>query len=233
MITRIIESIKRRIALQSSEKYINYLRSKGIKIGNGCYMFDPKTVQIDYSRPTLLEIGNNVRLNYGLTILTHDYASYVFINHYNEFIPSHKRIKIGNNIWFGRNCTILKGVTIGDNCIIGYGSVVMKDIPANSVAAGSPAKVICSLEEYYAKREKQYLKECIEYAQCIIKSGKEPKVEDFYDDYTLFVDGSNYHDYPYPYSNVFNKEQFEYWKRNHKKKFKDFDDFMKYVKSNF
>lgn len=233
MLTHIIESVKRKIALQSSEKYINYLRSKGVKIGKNCYTPEPKSISIDYSRPLLLEIGENVRLNQGLTIMTHDFASMTFINAYNEFIPSHRKIKIGNNVYFGRQCTVLKGVTIGDNCIIGYGSVVMKDIPANSVAVGSPAKVICTLEEYFAKREKQYLKECIEYAQCIINSGKEPKVEDFYDDYTLFVDGSNYQDYPYPYSNVFNKEQFEYWKKNHKKQFEDFDDFMKYVKSNF
>ena len=44
---------------------------------------------------------------------------------------------------------MLKGVTIGDNCIIGYGSTVMKDIPANSVAVGTPTKVICTIEEYF------------------------------------------------------------------------------------
>ena len=80
MITRIIESIKRRIALQSSDKYINFLRSKGIKIGTGCYIPNPKSVQIDYSRPLLLEIGNNVRLNQDLTIMTHDFASMAFVN---------------------------------------------------------------------------------------------------------------------------------------------------------
>jgi len=232
MLTHIIESIKRKIALQSSEKFINYLRSKGVKIGKGCYIPNPKSVQIDYSKPILLEIGEHVRLNQDLTIMTHDFASMAFVNAYNEFIPSHRKIKIGSNVYFGRKCTVLKGVTIGDNCIIGYGSVVMKDIPANSVAAGCPAKVICTLEEYFSKREKQYLKECTEYAQHIIKSGRNPKIEDFYDDYTLFVDGSNYQNYPYPYYNVFSKEQFEHWKKNHKKKFKDFDDFMKYVKSN-
>lgn len=55
------------------------------------------------------------------------------------------------------NCTVLKGVTIGDNCIIGIGSIVTKDIPANSVAIGNPAKVVCSLDEYFEK-EKTILK---------------------------------------------------------------------------
>lgn len=51
-------------------------------------------------------------------------------------------IKVGNNVWIGGNVTVLAGVTIGDNCTIGAGSVVVKDIPANSVAVGNPCKVI-------------------------------------------------------------------------------------------
>lgn len=48
---------------------------------------------------------------------------------------------------------MLCNVNIGDNCIIGVGSVVSKDIPANTVAAGNPAKVICSIDEFKAKHE--------------------------------------------------------------------------------
>lgn len=232
MLTHIIESIKRKIALQSSEKFINYLRSKGVKIGKGCYIPNPKSVQIDYSKPILLEIGEHVRLNQDLTIMTHDFASMAFVNAYNEFIPSHRKIKIGSNVYFGRKCTVLKGVTIGDNCIIGYGSVVMKDIPANSVAAGCPAKVICTLEEYFSKREKQYLKECTEYAQHIIKSGRNPKIEDFYDDYTLFVDGSNYQNYPYPITMCLAKNSLNIGKRTIKRNLRISTNFMKYVKNN-
>ena len=56
-------------------------------------------------------------------------------------------VLIGKNCFIGCNCLILKGVTIGDNCVIGAGSVVTKSIPANSTAAGNPAKVIRSLNE--------------------------------------------------------------------------------------
>ena len=51
-------------------------------------------------------------------------------------------VTIGDNVWIGGNVTILPGVTIGDNCTIGAGSVVTHDIPANSIAAGNPARVI-------------------------------------------------------------------------------------------
>ncbi len=52
-----------------------------------------------------------------------------------------KPVKIGNNVWIGGSVTILPGVTIGDNVTIGAGSVVTRDIPSNSVAAGNPCKV--------------------------------------------------------------------------------------------
>lgn len=64
-------------------------------------------------------------------------------------------VNIGNNVWIGGNAVICPGVTIGDNCVIGAGSVVTKDIPAWSVAAGNPARVIKTITEddkkYYFK----------------------------------------------------------------------------------
>lgn len=53
-----------------------------------------------------------------------------------------KPIAIGNNVWLGANVTVLPGVTIGDNAVIGAGSVVTKDIPANVVAVGNPCRVV-------------------------------------------------------------------------------------------
>lgn len=70
-------------------------------------------------------------------------------------VNSSGSVTIGNNIYFGADCTVLKGVSIGDNCIIGAGSVVTKSIPPNSVAVGNPCKVIYSLDEYFAKRLKE------------------------------------------------------------------------------
>ena len=58
-----------------------------------------------------------------------------------------KPITVGNNCWFGSNVTVCGGVTIGDGCVIGAGSVGTRDIPANSLAAGSPCRVIRQITE--------------------------------------------------------------------------------------
>lgn len=58
-----------------------------------------------------------------------------------------KPVHIGNDCWFGASVTVCPGVTIGDNCVIGAGSVVTKDIPPNSFAAGVPCRVVRKLTE--------------------------------------------------------------------------------------
>lgn len=67
-------------------------------------------------------------------------------------------VTIGNNVWIGGNVVVMPGVTIGDCCVIGAGSVVTKDIPAWSIAAGNPARVIRKITEedrkyYFRDRE--------------------------------------------------------------------------------
>jgi len=232
ILKKIVEIVKKKYAFKTSEGALNWYRKKGVRIGQNTRAFAPQTIRIDCSRPELIEIGDHVWLHRGTNILTHDWAGWCFIESENEFYPSHEKVKIGDNVWLGENVTICKGVTIGNNCIIGIGSIVTKSIPANSVAVGVPARVIGTYEDYMNKRSQLYVEETVEYALAILDSGREPKVEDFWDDYPCFVDGSNYQDYPYPYMRVFKtKERFEKWKKNHKKVFKDFDDFIYYVKS--
>ena len=62
-----------------------------------------------------------------------------------EYLAWAKPVTIGNDVWIGGNVTVLPGVTIGDRAVIGAGSVVTEDIPADSVAVGAPAKVVKEL----------------------------------------------------------------------------------------
>ena len=63
----------------------------------------------------------------------------------NKGLEYARPISIGNNVWIGAQVCVLPGVTIGDNCVIGAGSVVTKDIPSHSVAVGNPCRVIKTL----------------------------------------------------------------------------------------
>lgn len=107
-----------------------------------------------------ITIGENFYANYNLTIL--DVNSVTFGDNVligpncSFFAAGHplepelrkagwefgKPIQVGNNVWFGGNVTVLPGVTIGDNAVIGAGSVVTKDIPADCVAVGNPCRVM-------------------------------------------------------------------------------------------
>lgn len=83
----------------------------------------------------LVKIGKEVMVGAGTTIGDND-------DHPERLMTSEAPIIIGNHVFIGMRCIIMKGVTIGDNAIIGAGSIVTKDIPANCVAAGVPCKVI-------------------------------------------------------------------------------------------
>lgn len=226
-IRSLIKKIEYRYALTNSKYYVKYLRKCGMKIGEGTIVCSPKNFEIDFSRPHLISIGDNVRLNAFMTIMCHDAATKVFRSLKGEIIPSNGKVTIGNNVYFGRHTTVLKGVTIGDNCIIGYGATVMKDIPSNSVAVGTPAKVICTIDEYFQRRQDKALEESFEYARAIKERyNRRPVPEDFFESFVYFVNGDEVDKYP----NIPIEYQlgpgFDMWKKNHKAKFNNFDEFL-------
>lgn len=222
-----IANLKLRWARTNPERYIKYLRSKGILIGDNLWM-TPRvdTVSIDVTRPSLVTIGSNVRINRNFLLLTHDGGFYVLKNLYQEFIPQSGRVTIGNNVYFGRNCSVFKGVTIGNNCIIGFGSVVTNDIPDNSVAVGRPAKVVATLEEYYAKRKEKSIEEALDYARSIQERfNRRPRMEEFWEEFPLFMKGDELDD-RIPVKRQMG-DAYDHYRKHHKPVFDGFDEFLK------
>lgn len=171
----------------SSTALCEKLREGGVKIGKGCIFRDPHSTRIDMTRPWLITIGDNVDMNVNFQIWTHDWASSVFINKYGSMLNSSGRVMLGNNIYIGANVTVLKGVSIGDNCVIGAGSVVSKSIPSNSVAVGNPCKVVASIDEYYEKRKALSFNEAIDCVNAYINHyGDIPQEKDLIEEHIYF-----------------------------------------------
>ncbi len=143
----------------SSDAYINYLKKMGVKVGKNCHVFEPDTVSLDCARPYLLELGDNVVITKGVTVLTHDYSHTVIRKKYGMQYGDAKDVKIGNNVFLGRDSIVLMGTTIGDNVIVAAKSVVRGKIPSDVVVAGNPATVVCTIEEFCEGRKKREL-EC-------------------------------------------------------------------------
>ena len=183
---------------------------------------------IDITRPSLVEIGDNVYMNSYFTLLTHDFVSGVFIHSNRCFLPSSGKVTIGNNCGFGRNVMILKGVSIGDNVFVGANSVVNKDIPSNSIAVGNPCKVVKSLEEFYQIRKEKCVEEAFIYARSIKERfGRLPVASDFWEEFPLFVDGKDVDSYPMiPIKRQLGPMYDEYCK-SHKAWFNGLNDFLK------
>lgn len=162
-IRRIKKYIEKKILIlqgRDSKTYIKKLKRLGVRIGENTVFYDPKSTVVDTTRPWMIEIGENVKITKGVTILTHGYDWSVLRYKYDgQVLGSAGKVSIGNNVFIGVNTTILKGVNIGNNVIIGANSLINKNIPDNCVIAGNPAKVIMSLDEYYTKRIGEYLGE--------------------------------------------------------------------------
>lgn len=146
----------------SSKTYIDYLRKKGAKIGEGAVLFDSTTIMIDNTSLYMLNIGKNFQCTGGVTILTHDYGWSVTKAVYGDVLGSVRSTEIGDNVYIGRNAMILAGAKIGSNVIIGANSVVTKEVPDNCVAVGNPCKKIYSIEKYHERRRAVQIDEAVE-----------------------------------------------------------------------
>lgn len=140
-----------------SGKRANYLREHQVfhRIGVSCTIMERKVPLC----PKLISIGNNVHLAAKVLFVPHD-AIHLCLNNLKiqggiTFKEKIGCIEIGNNVFIGSNSTILYNVKIGSNVIVGAGSVVNKDIPDNSIAAGCPARVIGTFDGFVSKKQRE------------------------------------------------------------------------------
>lgn len=162
------------------DKRQEILKELFAEIGEGCYIEPPLHANFGGHH---LHFGNNVYANFNLTVVD---DTHIYVGDYTMFGPNvtlataghpilpelreryqyDMPIRIGSRCWIGAGAVVLPGVTIGDNTVIGAGSIVTKDIPANVVAVGNPCRVLRPIDErdreYYYKDRKIEWEELME-----------------------------------------------------------------------
>ena len=156
-----------------SEKRQELLKEMFAEIGEGCYIEPPFHANFGGKH---VHFGKCVYANFNFTAVD---DTHIYVGDYTMFGPNvilataghpilpklrqeayqyNMPVHIGKNCWLGAGVIVLPGVTIGDNTVIGAGSVVTKDIPSNVVAVGNPCRVLREINEhdkkYYFKNRK-------------------------------------------------------------------------------
>ncbi|HJC39542.1 MAG TPA: sugar O-acetyltransferase [Candidatus Mediterraneibacter faecigallinarum] len=155
------------------EKRAEILKKMFAEIGGDCYIEPPLHSNFGGHH---VHFGKNVYANFNLTLVD---DTHIYVGDYTMIGPNvtiataghpilpvlreqayqyNASVHIGRNCWLGAGVIVLPGVTIGDNSVIGAGSIVTKDIPANVIAVGNPCRVLREIgdhdREYYFKDKK-------------------------------------------------------------------------------
>jgi maltose O-acetyltransferase len=123
---------------------VEWMVKRGLRVGRDVYIGD--TVAFDHGFLWLISIGDESVIASDTRIVAHDGSTKLWTGYLRV-----GRVDIGKRVYIGVRCIVLPGVRIGDESVIGAGSVVSRDIPERTVAAGNPAVAIATLDEFAAR----------------------------------------------------------------------------------
>jgi acetyltransferase-like isoleucine patch superfamily enzyme len=130
--------------LRHSRGRVYALRALGVRVGSGCRILS----DIATTEPWLISVGDRVTISSGVTFITHDGSGWLYRDERGRryrFAP----IRVGSDVFIGAGVTILPGVSIGDRCVVGAGSVVTTSVPDETIVAGVPARPIKAWAEFH------------------------------------------------------------------------------------
>ncbi len=149
MIGSIFRRARREIAIRRDA--VAWARSIGVVVGERCRLLGINGETFG-SEPYLVRLGDHVTVTAGVRFITHDGGVWIYREQHPQ-IDVVDPIIIGRNVFIGINAILLPGTRVGDDCVIGAGSVVKGVIPSGTIAAGVPARPIRSKEEYWSRIE--------------------------------------------------------------------------------
>ncbi len=159
------------------EKRQALLKKMFAEIGENCYIEPPLHAN---QSGAFVHFGKGIYANFNLTLVD---DTHIYVGDYTMFAPNvtiataghpilpelrgasyyqyNMPVRIGRNCWLGAGVVVLPGITIGDNTVVGAGSIVTKDLPANVLAVGNPCRVVREINEhdrkyYYKDKEIDY-----------------------------------------------------------------------------
>jgi len=137
------------------------LKAAGIDVKGSPLWISPRAY-FDVGAPGAIELGDRCVVSHGVRLLTHDFS----LDRAAEFLVGERSdnlefvrmapIRIGARSFVGMGAIVLPGVNIGDGAIIGAGSVVTRDVPAGTIFAGNPARLLGDVETYVQKKSSSF-----------------------------------------------------------------------------
>jgi acetyltransferase-like isoleucine patch superfamily enzyme len=148
MIGRIIARFKRHFKLRKYDRFTiaEYFREQGAQVGEGCSII-PRSLGTE---PYLVRIGDHVTIASGVVFITHDGGCWIFRDEVPD-LQVFGPIVIEDNCVVGQNAILFSNIRIGKNSVVGAGSVVISDVPPDTIVMGVPARPFGSIAKYKEK----------------------------------------------------------------------------------